>query len=219
MNKAKPIATPQLPNQLTTISNPIQAIKSDESLYEILIIDADLSSQSVKALDISDSKLEKIVASEANLERLAFRDVVLLHSDFTATNCAEASWQRVLLENMRCSGLKLQTSTLKDVTFRDCKLDLANFRFSKLKNVCFIDCILNEADFYASKLDNVQFQSCSLDKTEFSSAKLKQVDLRTSEISNISGISSLTGATIDSTQLIAIAPILANEAQIKVIDD
>jgi len=57
-----------------------------------------------------------------------------------------------------------------------------------------------------------------MNKTEFSGSKLKQTDFRTSDITNISSISSLAGATIDSVQLIALAPMLANELKIQVED-
>lgn len=123
-----------------------------------------------------------------------------------------------MVKNSRCSGLQLQQSTLKDVTFTGSKLNLTNFRFSKLSNVLFEDCILDETDFYMAELKNVSFENCTIDKPEFSSTKFKNVDLRTSVLTNISGINSFSGVIIDSTQLISLAPELAHELNITVKD-
>ncbi len=137
----------------------------------------------------------------------------------TTTSCGESSWHRVSVDNSRCTGLGLQTSTLQDVVFTDCKLNLVNFRFAKLKNVVFEGCDLSEADFYCSELTNVRFDGCALDGVEFSGSKLKRVDLRCSDVSSLRSANSLTGAIIDSTQLIILAPLLAAEAGIEIDDE
>jgi uncharacterized protein YjbI with pentapeptide repeats len=213
------LASPQLPSELTVLSDLHAALKCDESLSGFVATNQDLYGAKAKALSIAEAKLEKVNTSEANFERLSLSDVVFVLCNLTATNCAEASWRRVQLSNTRCSGLKIQTSTLKDVVFRDCKLDLSNFRFSRLKNVQFKNCVLDEADFYSSELENVQFQGCSLNKAEFSAAKCRFVDLRTSEIAGILGIEGLAGATIDSVQLIAISQLLAQSFKINISDE
>jgi uncharacterized protein YjbI with pentapeptide repeats len=213
------IVRPHLPSELAQLDNLRKALRRDESLSSFIASNQDLSAAKAKTLIITEARLEKVNASEANFEKLGLSDVALLRCDLTATNCAESSWRRVKLQNMRCSGLKLQTSTLKDVVFEDCKLDLSNFRFSKLKNVQFKDCVLDEADFYKTELENVQFLCCSLNKAEFSAAKCKDVDLRTSDLAGISGVEGLAGATIDSVQLIAIAQTLAHYFKIQVSDE
>ena len=109
------------------------------------------------------------------------------------------------------TGLDLSRSTLKDVTFEGCKLDMVNVRFAKLTRVQFIDCIMNEADFQAAELTDVAFQNSHLEKVEFGQCKLKSVDARSSQLFDIRGWQSLKGLTIDSAQLVSIAPQLAVE--------
>jgi uncharacterized protein YjbI with pentapeptide repeats len=109
------------------------------------------------------------------------------------------------------TGVDLSRSTLKDVVFKDCKLDMANFRFAKLTRVTFISCTLNETDFQAAELSEVVFEDCYLEKVEFGQSKVKQVDARTSQLYDIRGWQSLKGLIIDSTQLVMIAPQLAHE--------
>ncbi len=213
------ITAPQLSNDLPVLSNLKQLIKRDETLSSAIISDEDISQLTVKSFAATELRLQKVNVTQARLERTSFSDVEFVNCALIASEFPDSSWRRVAVKGSRCSGLQLQTSTLKDVTFNDCKLNLANFRFSKLTNVCFKDCILDQADFYQSELKNVAFLNCVLDKAEFSASKLKQVDFRSSEITGILGIKSLAGAIIDSAQLMALAPILANELMIEVKDD
>ncbi|HUD05844.1 MAG TPA: pentapeptide repeat-containing protein [Candidatus Saccharimonadales bacterium] len=211
----KPLPYPQIPANLTPL-NKLSLITHDATLLSIVISGSNLPKVKAKGLVINESALDKVILLEAELEKLGLRDVIFSHGDLTAANCAESSWQRVQVKQTRCSGLKVQSGTFKDVLFESCKLNLANFRFSKIKNVQFIDCNLDESDFYQAELENVQFQNCTLRKTEFSGAKLKHVDLRSSDLIDVLGVSGLAGATIGAAQLISLAPLLANEAHINV---
>ena len=83
------------------------------------------------------------------------------------------------------------------------------------KSACFAWSVV-ESDFLSAILHDVQFESCTLEKTIFDQVKCKQVDLRSSELLELSGWSSLRGAIIDSVQLAAIAPYLAQELGISI---
>lgn len=212
------IAAARIPKDLPVLEHLRKLILGDETLSAAVIRNDDISHLIAKSFSASEIRLEKVNATQAKLEKTSFSDVVLVNCDLIATALPEASWCRVAIKNSRCSGLQLQPSTLKDVTFTGCKLNLANFRLSKLTNICFADCVLDEADFYAAELQNVVFMNCTLDKTEFSSAKLRRVDFRTSDIIGVKGIGSLAGAIIDSAQLVTLAPLLASVLKIEVRD-
>jgi uncharacterized protein YjbI with pentapeptide repeats len=213
------ITSPQLPRDLTVLSDLLKAAREDEALSGFTAVSQDLSAANIYALAISEAQLDKVTAMQADFEKIGLSDVILTHADWTATNCAEASWRRVHLDNIRGSGLKLQTSTQRDVVFDTCKLNLSNFRFAKMRDVLFKDCILDEADFYGATLESVRFQHCSLQKVTFSTVKCKHVDLRTSDLFDISGVDSLRGATIDSVQLIALAQTFAAQLGLRVSDE
>ncbi len=213
------VALPQFPSELTELKQLKQLIRRDQTLTTASIHDEDISNLTVKGFSAFELKLEKINFTQAKLEKSGFIDTAITNCDLIATSFADSSWLRTVIKNSRCSGLQIQASTLKDITFLDCKLNLSNFRFSKLTNVHFKDCMLDEADFYTAELNNVYFQNCTLDKAEFSSAKLKKADFRTSEITNVLGVRSLAGAIIDSMQLVSLAPVLANELNIVVLDE
>lgn len=212
-------ALPLLPNNLTPIKDLLAALKSDESLFGLSSKNQEIISQALPAAHIAESSFEKLIATGADLEKLALEDVIIARSDLTAVSASESSWRRIKITETRCSGIKLQNSTLKDLTIDGCKLDISNFRYSKLKNVTFIDCSLDEADFYMANLENVRFENCTFKQAEFSGATCKAVDFRTSDITLIRGLDSLAHATISSEQLMAIAPALASRFQIIVSDE
>lgn len=213
------VTAPQLPAKLSTLDNLDQEIQKDETLSEIRVEYADIHGVHINSLSFSEVKMSSVIFAQATLERTSFVDGIFSKCDFTACQLPEASWQRVAIHNGRASGVQLQNSTLKNVLFEDCKMNLANFRFTKLKDAHFKNCDLSEADFYSAQLENVSFENCLLEKTEFSASKLKKVDLRTSNITNVLGIHNLSGAIIDSIQLTLLAPRLAAEYKIIIKDD
>ena len=213
------VTLPQLPAQLEPATGLALFLAADETLTQVLVTAEDITDAQAKGFSASEVKFDKVTMSGAKLEKAGLADVIIVGSDLIAAAFTDTSWRRVHIKSSRCSGLQLQMGSLKDVTFSDCKLNLVNFRFATLTNVIFENCVLDEADFYAAQLAHVQFRSCSLEKTVFSGAKLRSVDLRTSDVFNIIGIGSLAGATIDSTQLMTLAALLAAELKIKVGDN
>lgn len=212
------VTAPRLAANLESLKDLYRLIEHDETISSARLTDEDISQISAQGLSVHEVRFEKLTATGATLEKTDFSDVEIFNSELITTAFPEASWMRVHVKNSRCNATQLQNSTLRNVTFTNCKLNLANFRFSKLTNVCFQECVLDEVDFYAAELRNVVFQNCTLHKTEFSGSKLKSVDLRASDISNISGIASLAGATISSVQLVGLAPLLAHEFKINIQD-
>jgi len=213
------ISKPQIPPQLLPTGDLAQALQADESLSAFSTTGQDISGQYFQAASITEAKISKSTFAGSNLEKLDLSDAVIDNCDFTATDCAESSWRRVQLTGIRGSGLKIHNSTLKDIIFQDCKLNLANFRFAKLKNIIFKDCVLDEADFYQAELHTVRFRNCTFTKAEFSAAQCHKTDFRGSDLIGIIGITGLAGATIDSVQLTSIAPMLAYSFKIHVSDD
>jgi uncharacterized protein YjbI with pentapeptide repeats len=103
------------------------------------------------------------------------------------------------------------------VRFAGCKLDYVNFRFATVEYVSFEDCVLSHADFQGARLDSVRFDGCQLAETDFTKATLSRVDLRGSDLAALAGsLLVFRGATVDSLQLMDLAPRLAAELGIQV---
>jgi uncharacterized protein YjbI with pentapeptide repeats len=210
------VTTPKLPPVLVEIA--VADFVSEASLEACRLTNFDLTGTDARIISLDEVRLEKVVLAEAKLQKLTGRDVIAKNCDFSATDCAESSFQRAAFEGGRMTGLDCSKGIFKDVAFTGCKLDMANFRFCKMTSVTFKDCLLTDADFLGAELKDVSFESCLLERTEFTHSKLKNIDLRSSELIDLKGWQYLKGAIIDGVQLMTAAPYLANELGIKVAD-
>jgi uncharacterized protein YjbI with pentapeptide repeats len=159
------------------------------------------------------------------LRKARLSDVWLEQTRLVALDIAESSLTDVWFAGCVFAGVQAFTSQLRRVTFRGCKLDSVNFRDCKLTDVSFEDCVLRDADFGGARLTRVRFGGSTLTGTDFSRVTCKSVDLRsarlgTDEVAGIkAGYDSLRGARIDTSQLMTLAPFLANHLGITVSDD
>lgn len=180
-------------------------------LEAVIVTGMEATNCSVTPLDLSDVRLEKVLLTAAQCERVNARDVVVKGSDMSAANFSNGVWNRTEFSNCRMTGVDFSRTSLHDVLFKDCLLSMANFRFADLRRVEFVDCMMSEADFLNSRLVDVVFETSSLEKAVFESASCSRVNLSTSQLTDIVGWKSLKGATIDTTQLMSVAPYLAHE--------
>ncbi len=110
------------------------------------------------------------------------------------------------------------SAALRRVVFTGSKLDSVNFRSAVLTDVTFEDCVLRDADFGGATLLRVSFAGCTLAGADFTKAACTEVDLRGARLEITAGYESLRGVTIDSGQLVALAPYLARHLGITVAD-
>jgi uncharacterized protein YjbI with pentapeptide repeats len=210
------IAAPKLPPSLATY-DPWDLV--DEAVLETCqMSDASFNGKTIRSANFDEVILDKVSFIEATLEKLSCRDVIFNGCDLSTANCSDCSMQRVTLAGGRMTGLDVSKGYLKDITFKDCKLNMANFRFARLKLVTFIDCVLTDADFLGADMVDVSFQNCLIERVEFGHSNMKQVDLRGSQLVDIKGWQSLKGAIIDKLQLVQAAQFLANDYGIIVKD-
>lgn len=211
------IAAPKLPPSLDDIT--VDVLQTDD-IYEAVRI-RKLVAPAARAFNVSfdECELHKPLLQSAMLEKLQLRDVRFMGGDCTAVNSSDGGVLRVRFDDVRMTGFDASRSKYKDVTFANCKLDMANFRFAKLTNIRFENCNLTDCDFQSAELTNVVFRNCLIDKVLIHNAHCKQVDMRTSQIYNLRGWQSAAGVTVDSVQLTQLAPELAAELKITVSDD
>ncbi|HEX9153513.1 MAG TPA: pentapeptide repeat-containing protein [Candidatus Saccharimonadales bacterium] len=156
-------------------------------------------------------KLEQCAITSRTLPAVRIWDSVLVRCDLSANKFFDAGLLRDEFLGCRATGIQLAESTIKDVSFQNCKLNMANFRKCKLERVVFENCILDEADFGAVQLTDVAFVHCEMSKTDFSSSKSVRVDMTLSDIGGIYGVKSLKGVRISREQMLDIAPLLCAE--------
>ena len=152
------------------------------------------------------------------LRKARFTDTRLREVRFVACDLAETGWLDTILAGCALAGVQAFSASMRRVTFRDCKLDSVNFRSSTLRDVTFENCLLLDADFGAATLRRVSFGGCTLTRADFAKVSCTDVDLRGAVLGISGGYESLRGATIDSVQLVALAPLLAHHLGITVKD-
>jgi uncharacterized protein YjbI with pentapeptide repeats len=156
--------------------------------------------------------------SGGRLRKSRFTDVFMREVRFVATDLAETGWQDTTLDGCALAGVQAFSAALRRVTVRGGKLDSANFRSAIFTDVTFEDCVLNEADFGGATLLRVSFAGCTLTGADFTKAACTEVDLRGARLGITAGWESLHGVTIDSVQLVTLAPYLARHLGIIVAD-
>jgi uncharacterized protein YjbI with pentapeptide repeats len=150
------------------------------------------------------------------LRKSRFTDVTLRDTRIVATDLAETGWQDTTLAGCALAGVQAFSAALRRVVFRDGKLDSVNFRGAVFTDVTFEDCVLRDADFGGATLLRVSFAGCTLTDADFTKAACTEVDLRGAQLGITAGYESLRGVTIDSAQLVALAPYLARHLGITV---
>lgn len=206
--KRMKLSSPRLPSSFETASRE-DFLSGDMEVA--VMADLDATNCVVTPLDLSEVRLEKVLLTAAQCERVNARDVVVKGCDMSAANFSNGAWNRAEFTNCRMTGVDFSKTSLHDVLFKDCLLSMANFRFADLRRVEFVDCMMSEADFLNSRLVDVVFETSGLEKAVFESASCSRVNLSTSQLMDIVGWKSLKGATIDTTQLMSVAPSLAHE--------
>lgn len=157
--------------------------------------------------NLLDARLRRSYLEELDLTGVTWEDV-------TATGCR---FDRVDLTAARLTGLKLtrchfigckltwahlSESVFDHVLFENCRLDAATLDdVSTAGPTGFVGCVLVNAVVRDCRLDRAVLMGCRLRQISFDSCDLRGADLRGNRLSEVSGISSLRGVTIEPAQL------------------
>lgn len=145
-------------------------------------------------------------------------DVIAVDRDWANERAPRLSAERVELRRCRLTGAELAESTLRDVTFDECRIDLAGLRHARLERVVFRDCRMGECDFYGATLKDVLFERCELREATLSAVKLERVELRGCDLTAARGAEALRGARMPWHDVIENAALFASIAGIEIID-
>jgi uncharacterized protein YjbI with pentapeptide repeats len=147
-----------------------------------------------------------------------FLDATYADVDWSTRHEMRFSARRVEIVRARLTGAQFPESTFIDVTFADCRADLASFRFAKLDRVVFRDCRLEEADFYGAQLKDVLFERCDMRLAILAEVKVACVELRGCNLEGVSGAEALRGARMPWDDVVGNGPLFARALGIEVIE-
>lgn len=145
-------------------------------------------------------------------------DLLVEGEDWANRRAPRAAASRVELRRCRLTGTDLAEATLRDVTFDECRIDLAGLRFAKLERVVFRDCRMGECDFYGASLKDVLFERCELREATFSACTLERVELRGCALEGLRGAEALRGARMPWNDVLECAPLFAAALGIEIAD-
>ena len=117
------------------------------------------------------------------------------------------------------TGILISGAVLSDVTFTDCRIDLASFGASRLERVTFEGCRLAQTDFMESQLQDVRFERCDLTEEDFRGATLRRCQARGCELSAIQGAERLRGLAMPWPEIVANAGVWATALGIVELED
>jgi len=136
-------------------------------------------------------------------------DVVVDGADWSNERARGVALKRVELRGCRLTGVELAESVLLDVTFSDCRLDLAGLRLARLERVVFRDCRLEESDLYEASLKDVLLERCTLREAALDGVRVQRVELRGCDLTGVRGIEALRGARVAWDDVVQNAPVFA----------
>lgn len=169
--------------------------------------------------DFTESAFSQVTFAGGRYRRARFDDVWLHTTRWVGADVAETAWMDVECVAGVLAGTELFSAQLRRVTFHHCKFDSVNARQAVLRDVSFVDCLLREVDCGGASPTDVSFPGSSLDRVRFDKARVTRTDLReVSRLDIASGLDGLSGATINSLQLLELAPLLARTLGLTVRD-
>jgi uncharacterized protein YjbI with pentapeptide repeats len=193
-------------------------LEPDEGYEGLRFAEATFDEAAASGCHFLDCSFVSTSFSGGRLRKSRFTDATLLQVRFVATDLTETGWQDTTLTGCAVAGVQAFSAALRRVVFRDGKLDSVNFRDAVFTDVAFEDCVLRDVDFGGATLLRVSFAGCTLTGADFTKANCTEVDLRGAQLGITAGYESLRGVTIDSAQLVGLAPYLARHLGITVAD-
>lgn len=192
----------------------------DEGVYTGLgYYDLELTGRSAKGAEFDQCRFNRTDLGETSFVKVSLTDCLIESSNLANLHGDQSSLLRVAVQDSRLTGLHWLDGVLRDVTLRGCRIDLSVFRATKFGPVLFEDCNLTGADFTGADLTGVEFTRCDLTGAQFSAATMDGARLTACTLSGIGGVTSLSGATISTGDLITLSHTLAQALNITISDD
>ncbi len=140
--------------------------------------------------------------------------------DLAGTQFSRLVLRRVEFIGCRLTGVDLGAAQLHDVRFSACKLDEANLRGTKGERVTFDDdTMLTGTEFALADLVDAVFSGCRLDGVDFRRAVLRGATFPECDLTDVLGVDGLKDARLTYAQALQLAPRLAAELGIQLLDE
>jgi len=123
------------------------------------------------------------------------------------------------MQGVRLTGAVLSAAKISDVSFNDCRIDLAVIRFAELERVRFDNCLLQEADLYETKFWCVVFAGCDLTQVSMARTTFVRCEMHACNLDGVGDPAGLRGVGMPWPDIVRSAASLATAAGVHVLDD
>src|SRR3954451_7187056 len=200
-------STPRSPSPQLTHLEEGDDLDLRESVVEARrFTDIELYDGDLGGSTLSECDLDGLRASELKLAGARILESRIRRLDAPVLRGARSTWRDVVLEGGRIGSAELYDSGFTAVRITGCKLGFVNLRGATLTDVVFEDCRIDELDLGGAKVRRAAFPGSSIGTLALQRAELTDTDLRGADLREITGVEGLRGATIDSAQLMLLAP-------------
>jgi uncharacterized protein YjbI with pentapeptide repeats len=214
--RLRPPASPRLPATFRPAKLPDDDLK-DDGVYVSLEYDGiDLARRDAVSAEVDQCRYTDVSLAQTELDRVMIADTVFERCDLANLRARGCSLVRVTLGSSRMTGLSWAEGSVRETTMRDCRVDMASFRFSTLKVVVFTDCKLTQADFQEADLRGARFEDCDLTGAQFSGAQMAGTRFSGCTLDGINGVTSMRGAIVDHRDSLALVHSLASALGIRI---
>jgi uncharacterized protein YjbI with pentapeptide repeats len=215
----RPPALPRLPAALEPAELSAEQLSAGGKWAEVIVEGASLTGVEARDVDFDEARLVACDLSGAALARFGTLDCELVRCNLANVMARDSSMVRTSCVESRLTGLQWPEGGLQDVAFRDCRIDLASFRFARMQRVVFEDCVLRDADFTGARFESVRFDGCDLSAATFGGAQFERSELRGCRLEGLRGVDGLRGAALEWPAIVDLAPAFAAALGVRVIAD
>ena len=193
-------------------------LAAGEMVEDLDLVDADLSGGDLSALTLLSCRFSEVFANDTDLAAARLVDCRLERLSATYLHSPRSTWRTVELIDSRIGAWELYDADVESLLIEDCRLGFVNLAGTALRDVLIRATRIDELDLSGIDAQRVRFEDCRVGTLRLHGGSLRDVDLRGLEMRVVSGVGSLSGATISSVQLTELAPLLAEYLGLRVED-
>lgn len=193
-------------------------LEASASLEALAFDELETDAVELRSARVESCRLTRLRAAEADLRGTTVTETLLEQLDVPVIRASRTRWRDVRIEGGRLGSAEFYDAEWQSVHFVGCKLSFVNLRGAKLRDVQFTDCVIEELDLGAAEALRLALPGTRIQRLDVSRATLQHVDLRGCEFDELTGVGSLRGAAVDTGQLMLLAPLLASELGVTVVD-
>ena len=193
-------------------------LAAGEMVEDLDLVDADLSGGDLSALTLLSCRFSEVFANDTDLAAARLVDCRLERLSATYLHSPRSTWRTVELVDSRIGAWELYDADVESLLIEDCRLGFVNLAGTAVRDVLIQGTRIDELDLSGIDARRVRFEDCRVGTLRLHGGNLSDVDLRGLEMRVVSGVGSLSGATISSVQLTELAPLLAEYLGLRVED-